>query len=84
MQRATLATLAAGVLVATMFGGVSADSQRVEVPGAGVAISFPAGWDVEGTDGSEVWASSRSVTLEPDGSATAISRYATDGLICEG
>ncbi len=43
----TLATLTAGVLVATMFGGASADSQRVEVPEAGVAISFPIGWDVE-------------------------------------
>ena len=36
------------------------------------------------TDGSEVWASSWSVNVEPDGTATAISRYAAEELGCEG
>jgi hypothetical protein len=47
MQRAIIAPLGASVLVATLFGGVSADTQRIDVPEAGVAISFPADWDVE-------------------------------------
>jgi hypothetical protein len=36
------------------------------------------------TDGSEYWATSWSVTVEPDGSAQATSHYAAEELDCEG